>query len=104
MSRWLKLSVVALLLSGCEPSRCDVAVDEINAMGDDCLVVTGLQDASLDCTDADAEELERHSACMEEASCSAIDGSDPAAHRALSECVAGLTDPAAEEDETTEGE
>ena len=98
MSRWLKLSVVALLLSGCDPTRCDVAVDEINSMGDECLVATSLQNASLDCTDADAEELERQSACMSEASCSAIDGSDPAAHRALSECVAGLSEPVAEED------
>ena len=78
-----------LLLAACDPSRCDIAVDEINNIADGCPGVdTREQDAGLDCTDADAEELERQAACMAEASCSAIDGSDPAEHAVFSLCVA----------------
>jgi hypothetical protein len=97
---------VALLLfvvaaAGCEPTPCDEALERIHEAKFTCANVpdTQREDYNMLCSEEDALALERQADCVEAAPCSAYDGSDPAAHRALSECIAGLTDPPIDETE-----
>ena len=97
---------VAVLLfvcaaTGCDPTPCDDALERIQDAETNCPLVPDPEraDASMLCSEDDALVLERQADCVEAASCAALDGSDTAAHRALSECIAGLTEPPVEESE-----
>lgn len=98
-SMWTTLAAFALaglVLVGCEKTPCDEALDRLVEADDACATNVAITDwgSGYDCSDEDAQALTRQADCVEAASCNALSGADPAAHRALSECVAGITDPA----------
>jgi hypothetical protein len=82
------------LASGCS-TPCEEALDRIESAVVACELAAQLPpfEPNVDCADDDASALARQAGCVEAAECPAIDGSDPAGHRALSECVAGVGEP-----------
>ncbi len=96
MKRFFAVMSLGALAVGCSDTPCDIAIDRMTeVIVDECELSPGLQEptGSLDCTDADAAELERQADCVEASDCYAISGSDPDGHRELSECIAGNGDP-----------
>lgn len=96
MKRFFTVMSLGVLAVGCSDTPCDIALDRMfEVIVDECELSPGLQEASgsFDCTDADATELERQADCIDASDCYAISGVDPAGHRALSECIAGLAEP-----------
>lgn len=93
---WALSAAFAFALAGCDKTPCDEALDRLVEADDACATNVAITDwgSGYDCSDEDAQALTRQADCVEAASCDALSGADPAAHRALSECVAGLTDPA----------
>lgn len=97
-STWTTLAVLALgalALAGCDKTPCDEALDRLSEADASCPTNIQITDwgSGYDCSDEDAQALTRQADCVEAASCNALSGADPAAHRALSECIAGITDP-----------
>jgi hypothetical protein len=88
---------VVIAAAGCD-SPCDDAYSRIDAAVAACPSAAPVAplDPYVECADEDVAPLERQADCLEAAECAAIDGSDPAGHRALSECVAGLSEPETE--------
>lgn len=87
------LAMLTLGSSGCS-TRCSEAIDRMVDAASDCQLNSPIEDiggGTLECSDDDAAELERQADCVEAADCSALNGADTAGHKALSECVAGLS-------------
>ena len=95
------LLLVVSAVIGCDPTPCDEALERIHDAETNCPLVpdTERADVSMVCSEEDAIALELQADCVEAATCAALDGSNTAAHRALSECIAGLTELPEEESE-----